>query len=251
MAATVSCLQFAPVKGLALHAPPTLDLVAGGVAGDRRFVIVTAEGRALYGADLAALAGAASDHADGVLELRFADGEVIDAPIATGEAVHGRAYADRPVPGRLVIGPFGAALSERLGRPVRLIEVEPGRGTPGPLTVIADSSVARVAEEVGVTALDPRRFRMNVALAGLDAHAEDAWDGREVRIGAAVVRIQGQVPRCVLTTRDPDTARRDHDVLRAILAYRMPMAGGEAPLGMYGYVVQPGRVYLGDAVEPT
>ena len=59
------------------------------------------------------------------------------------------------------------------------------------------------------------------------------------------------MPRCVLMTRDPDTAQRDYDVLRAILAHRTPMAGGEPPLGVYATVVEPGVIRAGDPVEPV
>ena len=33
-------------------------------------------------------------------------------------------------------------------------------------------------------------------------------------------------------TRDPDAQVRDYPVLKAILAHRTPMAGGEPPLGV-------------------
>ena len=65
------------------------------------------------------------------------------------------------------------------------------------------------------------------------------------------MRVGGQVPRCVLMTRDPDTAQRDYDVLRAILAHRTPMAGGEPPFGVYATVVEPGVIRVGDTVAPV
>ena len=117
------------------------------------------------------------------------------------------------------------------------------------MTLLGDTSIDRVAEVLGITASDltKRRFKMNIELAGTEAYEEDAWSGRDLRIGEAVVRVGGQVPRCVLMTRDPDTARRDYDVLRAILAHRTPMAGGEPPLGVYATVVEPGVIRAGDA----
>jgi uncharacterized protein YcbX len=89
---------------------------------------------------------------------------------------------------------------------------------------------------------------MTIELSGLAAHEEDAWDGRELSIGAARVRLDGPVGRCVLTTMDPDTLRRDLDTLRALLAYRAPLATGEPPFGMYARVVRPGRIAVGDSV---
>ncbi len=89
---------------------------------------------------------------------------------------------------------------------------------------------------------------MSIELDGVEAYAEDGWAGRELAVGEALLRIGGQVPRCVLTTLDPDTLERDADTLRAILAHRAPMAGGEPPLGVYATVVVPGTIRVGDPV---
>ncbi len=92
---------------------------------------------------------------------------------------------------------------------------------------------------------------MSIEIAGTAVYEEDEWSGRDVRIGDAVVRVGGQVPRCVLMTRDPDTQVRDYPVLKAILAHRTPMAGGEPPLGVYATVVEPGVIRVGDTVAPV
>ena len=148
-------------------------------------------------------------------------------------------------------GPWAAALSARTGRDLTLISAPVGVGSPGPITLLGDASVERVAAEVGVPGLGAKRFKMSIEIAGTGVYEEDEWSGRDVRIGAAVVRVGGQVPRCVLMTRDPDTQVRDYPVLKAILAHRTPMAGGEPPLGVYATVVEPGVVRVGDDVAPV
>ena len=50
------------------------------------------------------------------LALAFPDGRRVAAPVVRGAAVSTPFYDGRPVPGRLVEGPFAAALSEYLGR---------------------------------------------------------------------------------------------------------------------------------------
>ena len=40
---------------------------------------------------------------------------------------------------------------------------------------------------------------------GVEAHEEDRWVGTEVRVGAARVVFKGDVGRCAVTSRDPDT----------------------------------------------
>ncbi len=249
---TVSYLRASPVKGLNQTERSTLTLVPGGIAEDRRFVIVD-NARALYGADLPELAGTTSewDGGTGTLSITFADGEAVTGVVQTGEATTAYAYGRREVPGELVSGPWAAALSARTGRELVLIQTPVGRGAPGPITLIGGASVERVASELGVPDLGARRFKMSVEIAGTGIYEEDGWTSRDVRIGAAVVRVGGQVPRCVLMTRDPDTATRDYPVLKAILAHRTPMAGGEPPLGVYATVVEPGVIRVGDDVTPV
>jgi uncharacterized protein YcbX len=92
---------------------------------------------------------------------------------------------------------------------------------------------------------------MSIELDGIEAHEEDGWEGRELRIGDARLRVGGRVGRCALTTMDPDRLRRDHDVLRTLLDYRGALPTGEPPFGMYAEVVAPGRIAVGDRVEPS
>jgi uncharacterized protein YcbX len=87
-------------------------------------------------------------------------------------------------------------------------------------------------------------------LDGCSAHEEDAWSGRQVRVGEAVLRVGGPVERCAVTTRDPDTGVRDLDTLRLIGGYREPRDGVEIPFGVYAAVERPGHVRVGDEVTP-
>ena len=94
-------------------------------------------------------------------------------------------------------------------------------------------------------------FRMLFGLDGVDAHAEDSWVGRRVAFGDAVVRLRGLVGRCAVTTHDPDTGLPDLDTLRILTGYRSDVESDEPlPIGVWGGVEQPGRVRVGDPVEP-
>jgi hypothetical protein len=53
-----------------------------------------------------------------------------------------------------------------------------------------------------------------------------------------------------MTTRNPDTGVRDWDSLKAIKGYRGVGADAGIHFGVYASVVEPGRVSVGDAVEP-
>ena len=137
-----------------------------------------------------------------------------------------RASTDGPVAGRIVEGPWNEALSELVGKPVRVARTERegdgvDRGARAGASLVSTASLealraaARVDEPV-----DGRRFRMTVGVDGVDAHAEDGWIGERVRVGGAVVLVRERVGRCAVTTRDPDTGIRDLDTLGAIAAYR-------------------------------
>jgi uncharacterized protein YcbX len=125
-----------------------------------------------------------------------------------------------------------------------------GSGLNAPVTLISDGSLTRLAREAGRNAIDARRFRMLFELEGCDPHEEDTWEGRRFAIGDAVIRVGGPIPRCAVTTRDPDTGRRDLDTLRLIDRYRGQRRGQPPDFGVYGDVVEPGRVRVGDSVEP-
>jgi uncharacterized protein YcbX len=55
-----------------------------------------------------------------------------------------------------------------------------------------------------------------------------------------------------VTTQNPDTGAPDLDTLKALAAYRPGIDATEPlPFGVHAAVANPGRVRLGDAVEPA
>jgi hypothetical protein len=251
---SVARLSVTPVKGLALHHPEELALDEGGVRGDRRFLLVDDTGRLFSITRHGPLSAvtASYDPDDERLRLRFPSGETVEGEAAaSGNAVSVDMFG-RPVSGRVVPGPFEVALSAYAGRPVKLLRLE--RDLVGfdlhPLTLVSRESVAELARRAGLPWVDPRRFRMTMDLAGCSGpHEEDAWAGRRVRVGEVVVEVLGPVPRCAATTRDPDTGKRDLDTLRLVRAYR-GAARDDVCFGVYAAVREPGRVRVGDPVEP-
>jgi uncharacterized protein YcbX len=105
-----------------------------------------------------------------------------------------------------------------------------------PLLVATDGAIAALGE-------DRRRLRPNLILDGVRSLAERDWLGKFLRIGEAVIAIHSLRERCVITTFNPDTLAQDPGVLRRI--YRD--FGGKMALNCW--VVEPGRVKVGDAVE--
>jgi uncharacterized protein YcbX len=256
MTATVATISIAPVKGLALAHPDAVDIGPAGARGDRSFFLVDERGDMVSAPRLGALlqVTARHDEAAGMLRLTFPGPAVVEAPVELGAPEDVRFFR-RAVRIRPVQGPFSAALSEHVGRPVRLMAApEAGsavdRGAHGAVTLLSLGSLDRLRREAGLAEpIDARRFRMLLALDGAGEHEEDAWMGRSLRIGEALLRVSGNVGRCVLTTRNPDSGRVDLLTLHVLRAYRDDVDGTEPlPFGVHAEVLEPGRVALGDPV---
>jgi len=258
VSARVAWLTIAPVKGLALVARDEIELTGAGARGDRRFHLVDATGRLANGKRFGGLFAVVPevDDAAGTLRLRGPGGVDVTAPVELGEPLLTSFYG-RPVAGRLVSGPFAGALSEIAGAELRLVQADAAgdaadRGTDGAVTMLGTGSLERLAVEGGVAAVDHRRFRMLVGVDGTAAHEEDAWIGSQVAVGEAVVEVTGNVGRCAVTTKNPDTGAVDLPTLAVLTRYRGVMETTEPlPFGVSGRVVSAGRVAVGDAVLPA
>lgn len=234
-----------------MTSPETVELEAGGAVGDREFLVVDAADDALL---LTARTPRllqvepAWDAARGVLSLRFPDGAAVEAVVDPAAPTVTRNYEGRELRGRRVDGALADALSAHLGRAVRLVRRDTGvRGADdAPVTVMSVASLRALAPAVGGDVPDPRRFRMTLTVDGVDAWAEESWAGRELAVGGAVLRVDDPVPRCVVTTRDPDDGRRDVPVLKALAELR---GKHRVDFGVWCTVAQPGSVRRGDRVQ--
>jgi uncharacterized protein YcbX len=254
MAGRVTRISIAPVKALGLVHPDAVDLGPTGVAGDRRFWLVDGDGRLINNRRHGRLMQVRPtwDEAARRLRLDFPNGDVVEGVVELGGAVAVELYHD-PHPSRAVIGPWQEALSAYAGAPLRLLWSETGAADRvahrGGVSVISRGSLERLAAELGVgEPVDGRRFRMLFEIDGVPAHAEDEWIGARIGVGEAEIDVCGDVGRCVITNLDPDRGTRDLDTLGALAGYRREGRSEPLPFGVYGAVVTPGRVRVGDAV---
>lgn len=154
------------------------------------------------------------------------------------------------------------ALSDWLGRPVRLIEARPGVASTyetvvdfeheatsewvsweGPEGTFHDSKRTRVSimSLDAIDRWDVRRFRANVVV---DTGGEDLV-GCRVAIGSVELDVVKRIDRCVVTTRPQPGLARDLEVLRTINRERNSFLGVGAMIGSAG------RLAVGDAVTKT
>lgn len=134
-------------------------------------------------------------------------------------------------------------VAEGRSAPTGLVRV-PGRGMTDsafPSVSIANHASHRaVGQKIGAD-LSIHRWRSNIWLDGLAPWEEFEWLGREVRIGGAVLRIEERAARCLNVQANPETGRRDLDVLAALDSW------GHQDFSVLATVTQGGEVRVGDA----
>ena len=243
---------------MALQHPDSIELGPNGVADDRRYSLHTEDGRIFDATKHGPLVQihANLEVVDGRerLTLEMPSGEVITDDVALGDPVRLDVY-DRLFTARPVIGPWADAVSTWAGRRLELFRSErlPLEQDRFAVSIVSEASVEELARQGNEgRPVDSRRFRMLIEIAGAETpHQEDTWLGREVAIGQVLVRVTRPDARCVITTQDPDTGKRDFPTLHVIRQYRGLRDGRKLDFGVYADVVRPGRVAVGDTVMPT
>ncbi|MGB3245649.1 MAG: MOSC N-terminal beta barrel domain-containing protein [Sulfitobacter sp.] len=111
------------------------------------------------------------------------------------------------------------------------------------LSLCNTASHDAVSDQAGV-ALSPLRWRGNIWFDGAAPWAEFDWVGQTLTIGTAVLEIKEPILRCLATTANPETGKRDVDTL-AILNDTWDHQN----FGIYAQVVQGGNIAVGDTLE--
>ncbi len=191
----------------------------------------------------------------------LAEAEVREDGIVGDRLVHVRSAAGRVVTSRTrprllghraTLGPAGQLLVDgRLWSSSEVAgDVELAAGTGAclvryegperfdilPLLVATDGAIAAFG-------YDRRRLRPNLVIGSVPGLAEREWEGRALHIGDVVIGMQDLRQRCVMTTFDPDSLAQDIGVFKKI----QRDFGGSLALNCF--VIQPGRLRVGDAVE--
>jgi MOSC domain-containing protein len=253
----VTRLSTTPIKGMRLHHPDHVVLDETGAVGDRDFVLandddvlvsITACGELV---DMTATWDAGA----GRLTITSGDGTACEGPVELGEPVLINFFNYEKRAGRVVRGRWGEVISRAAGRRLRLVKMDKvGSGSDvRPVTLVGEGSVRTLERESGLGPIDPRRFRLLIQFTSETGHIEDTWEGLDVEVGTARLRVGGSVPRCAAVTRNPDGGKRDKPIVKAIKAYRGMQATGfgrGVPFGVYADVVQNGVVRVGDVVRP-
>lgn len=127
-------------------------------------------------------------------------------------------------------------------QPARIVSA--GRGMTDSdfpsVSILSLASLRDLSARMGQD-LAAERFRGNLWLDGAAPWAEAGWVGQDIRIGAAVLKIEARIARCSATTVDPQSGVSDADTLKALEGNF-----GHQDFGVYGVVIQGGGVAVGD-----
>ena len=105
------------------------------------------------------------------------------------------------------------------------------------------SSLQALEAQTGAS-LSPLRFRGNIWLNGASPWQEFDWVGKEIRIGSVRLQVRERIERCLATTVNPETGRRDVNTLDAL-----KNGWGHRDFGVKAFVLQGGNVNVNDIVE--
>jgi uncharacterized protein len=272
----LTALYLYPVKSCRGLAVTSAAADAHGLIGDRRFLVVDAEGRFLTQRAHPRMALIETALTSDALTLSSPQHASVSVPLASNLKPKARATRSVVIWKDTVTaddcGDEPAAwLSNYLGLPCRLVHAGaaysrplPARKIPPvlsqgpspahevsfadgfPFLVITEESLADLNTRFG-TPFPMNRFRPNLVVAGAAPYAEDTW-GR-FRIGGVVFHGATRCGRCVIITTDQFTAARGPEPLRTLATYRRDAEGDV----MFGrnlvHETKTGRLAVGDAVE--
>ncbi|MGK5557231.1 MOSC domain-containing protein [Actinomadura kijaniata] len=253
---TVTALYRYPVKSMLGERLDTADLTATGVRGDRAWALLdrttgkvaSAKNPRLWRALLqarAALDGTA-------VRITLPDGTRVSGdedlsrwlgrPVTLADTPPDGAELDRAVPEEVLAGGVTADVA------VEQITIGAG-APPGAFVDFAPVHLIGTAT-LRATGAEAVRYRPNLVVDTGAAYEENAWVGRTLRIGTAVLRVIAPTPRCAVPTLEHGDLPRSPDALRVParenLVEPLPGMGDRACAGAYAQVVQPGRIAVGD-----
>jgi uncharacterized protein YcbX len=220
--ATVTEIWRYPVKSMAGEQVDSCQVVEHGLEGDRRWAFIDGSpnraGKKLTIRQHEGLMGYRARLSNGGVEILSPKGET-------------QALDDR----------FVRRLESESSRSLTLADMAGANFDDSHVLIVNLATVRAFGEESG-THIDPRRFRANLYIDDLAPEEEVSWIGRRIQAGAAELEVTARCERCVVITRDPDTAQTSPELLRLLTEQH------ETCMGVYCRVVRPGRVAVSDFV---
>jgi uncharacterized protein len=261
MATRLTRILIYPIKACGGIALAESALVEGGLAFDRRYMLVDGAGNFITQREAPELCLVRTSIEDDTLVVSDARREQLRLPLelSGGARQMYRVWNDS---GHALRDDHGSRwFSELLHDEVSLIympdaelrAVNPKRAHPGDVVSFADAYPLLVISEESLADLNQRldapvpmsRFRPNLVIAGCEPYAEDGFTA--LQIGGVSMRAVKRCERCVVTTIDQDSAARGKEPLRTLAQYRLHE--GKVWFGMNLIHDGSGTLRVGDRVS--
>lgn len=258
----LSELYLYPVKSLAGIQVAEWELDNFGLRFDRRWMVVTPEGRFMTQREFPQMALIQPELSGQVLRLHHPQLGEFEVPSASQDSVRVPVRVWHDQVEAVPVGESADAWLERaIGVPCRLVffpedvlrQVDRRYAFGGertaftdgfPLLLIGQGSLDDLNRRLA-TPLPMRRFRPNLVVAGAPAYAEDSW--RRIAVGGIPMRVVKPCSRCAITTVDPQTGRfSGKEPLATLATYRK--RGNQVYFGQNLIHEGQGRLCVGDRV---
>ncbi len=260
----ISDLYFYPIKSFRGFKVAEFRLDARGPQFDRRWTLVDEAAKFLTLRQMPQIAriGLRFDGDTG-LELSTPSTEPIDFGLNEVEGPEAQVMVWKDsVPAREVSAEVSEWLSGVLAKKVRLMRlsdqaVRPfsdklpersiGFADKQPLLVIGRESLRELERKAGIT-IAMSRFRPNIVIDNIAAHAEDTWQG----FTADGVKFEAVKPctRCKITQVHPLTGEVSAEPLQTLTTYRK-QDNGKINFGFYFAHTKEGRLKVGAKIVPV
>ena len=234
MSLKVAALHIYPVKACAAVALESADVEPLGLAGDRRFALMSNDGVAITQRDFPLLATVRPALDGDLLQLDLGGLATVAIDQFTAPAsvdVWGKRIPGFAAPERLT-----QPLADYVGARLRVVRLHPAAqrsfADSRPVLVTATGALARLGCDVPM-----ERFRPNVVLDG-------EIDGQPLRGREVTFEYEKPCGRCEVTTIDQASGQRRGPEPLATLTERF---GGE--FGLYYRVARSGKLARGEAIN--
>ncbi len=232
---TLSALTIYPCKSLQGIPLDRVLLEARGLKDDRRWMVVDADGHFITQRQQPKMALLAVNLSEQGLQILTNKGGSVFVPRGGGVSRRVKVWSDWVAAESCGVE-ADEWLSDVLGLPCRLVympddvlrPVDPRYAQEQDQVSFADGFPLLLLSEASLAALNEKlekpvtmsHFRPNLVVKGCEAFAEDQW--RRLKIGESELEVVKPCSRCVITTIDPITAKKDpqQQPLRSLLTFR-------------------------------
>lgn len=218
----IESLHIYPVKGLQGCDVKKAAVESRGLSHDRRWMIVDAQGKFLTQRECPVFAMIKAEITNNGLRLSCG-GNVLDVAMPAAPAISVQVWKSG-VTAFPAASEVNAWISAIAGRACRLVfqgaetrAVSQTYGLPGDEVSFADGFPILITHTASLDDLNNKmakplpmdRFRPNIVINGGDAWDEDAW--KILKIGDVIIEAAKPCTRCVVTTLDQSTGKKDSD----------------------------------------